>query len=138
VFVTGSYTLLGSRILSLDGAPNQAPVPFQVGQELVRRPENSGNIVATYARGRVTAGVTGYFRGRTLDEDPSYGATAGLFRDPGFANVGVNLNYALGHGVTAYGNLRNALNRQYEEIFGYPSPRLNFVAGMKWSISKAK
>jgi len=138
VFVTGSYTVLGSRILSLDGAPNQAQVPFQVGQELVRRPENSGNIVAGYARGRVTAGVTGYFRGRTLDEDPSYGATGGLFWDPGFANVGINLNYSLGHGATAYGNLRNALNRHYEEIFGYPSPRLNFVAGMKWSISKAK
>jgi len=137
LFVTGSYTLLGTRILSLDGAPNQAPLPFQVGQELVRRPENSGNLVATYARGRVTAGVTGYFRGKTLDEEPTYGATDGLFRNPGFANVGINLNYALGHGVTAYGNLRNALNRHYEEIFGYPSPRLNFVAGMKWTISRA-
>jgi outer membrane receptor protein involved in Fe transport len=138
VFITGSYTWLGTRILALDGAPNQAPIPFQVGQELVRRPENSGNIVATYARGRVTAGVTGYFRGRTLDEEPTYGATDGLFWDPGFANVGINLNYALGHGVTAYGNLRNALDQRYEEIFGYPSPRLNFVAGMKWSIARAK
>jgi hypothetical protein len=30
--------------------------------------------------------------------------------------------------------LRNALNRRYEEVFGYPSPRLNFVAGLKWVI----
>ena len=138
LLVTGSYTLLGTRILSLDGSSNLAPVPFQVGQELVRRPENSGSVVATYRLGRVTAGVTGYFRGRTLDEEPTYGASNGLFWNPGFANVGINLNYTLGHGVTAYGNLRNALDRHYEEIFGYPAPRLNFVAGMKWTITKAK
>jgi outer membrane receptor protein involved in Fe transport len=138
VFITGSYTLLGTRILSLDGTTNTAPLPFQVGQELTRRPENSGSFVATYVCGRLTAGVNGYFRGRTLYEEPTYGATAGLFWDPGFANVGVNLNYALGHGVTVYGNLRNALDRHYEEVFGYPSPRLNFVAGMKFSITKAK
>jgi len=138
VFVTGSYTLLGTRILSLDGTSNLAPVPFQVGQELTRRPENSGSVVAAYSRGRVTAGVTGYFRGKTLYEEPTYGASDGLFWNPGFANVGINLNYALGRGVTAYGNLRNALNWHYEEVFGYPSPRLNFVAGMKWTLARAQ
>jgi outer membrane receptor protein involved in Fe transport len=138
LFVTGSYTLLGSRILSLDGTSNTAPLPFQVGQELTRRPENSGSVVATYARGHLTAGVNGYFRGKTLYEEPSYGATDGLFWNPGFANVGINLNYALGHGVTVYGNLRNALNQRYEEVFGFPSPRLNFVAGMKFSIARAR
>ena len=138
IFVTGSYTLLGTRILSLDGSNQQAPSPFQVGQELTRRPENSGNVVAAFTRGRVAANVTGYFRGKTLYEEPSYGASAGLFENPGFANLGINLNYALGYGVTAYGNLRNALNWHYEEVYGFPSPRLNFVAGLKWSIAKAK
>jgi hypothetical protein len=41
-------------------------------------------------------------------------------------------------GLVAYGNLRNALNWHYEEVFGFPSQRLNFVAGLKWSISKAQ
>jgi outer membrane receptor protein involved in Fe transport len=138
LFVTGSYTLLGTRILSLDGSTSLAPLPFQVGQPLTRRPKNSGSMVAAYTRGRVTAGVTGYFRGKTLYEEPTYGASDGLFWNPGFANVGVNLNFALGHGVTAYGSLRNALDWHYEEVFGYPSPRLNFVAGLKWKISRAK
>jgi outer membrane receptor protein involved in Fe transport len=48
------------------------------------------------------------------------------------------VNYSLAHGVTAYANLRNALNRHYEEVFGFPAPRLNFVAGMKWTISMAR
>jgi hypothetical protein len=38
-----------------------------------------------------------------------------------------------GRGLTAYGNLRNALNQSYEEVLGYPAPKLNFVAGMKWA-----
>ncbi len=137
VFVRGSYTLLKTRILSLDGS-DQAPLPFSVGQPLTRRPEHSGNLVATFSRGRVTADVTGYFRGKALFEEPSYGATNGLFWDDGFANVGLNLNYELGAGVTMYGNLRNALNQHYEEIFGYPSPRLNFVAGLKWRLTRRR
>jgi outer membrane receptor protein involved in Fe transport len=52
--------------------------------------------------------------------------------------MGINLNCALGRGLTAYGNLRNALDRHYEEVLGYPSPRLNFVAGLKWTLSKAQ
>ncbi|MGO9259728.1 MAG: TonB-dependent receptor domain-containing protein [Bryobacteraceae bacterium] len=134
IFVRGSYTLLSTSILSLNGVPNQAPLPFTVGQELLRRPANSGSLVAGFTRGRVTAGVTGIFRGRTLDVDPSYGADAGLFWDGGYANLGIHMNVALAHGVTAYGNLHNALNDHYEEAFGYPSPRLNFVAGLKWHL----
>ncbi len=138
VFVTGSYTLLETRILSLDGSSNQAPLPFSVGQQLTRRPENSGSLVATFTHGRLAADLTAYFRGKTLFEEPSFGASNGLFWDPGFANVGVNVNYSLGRGVTAYGHLRNALNKNYEEIFGFPSPKLNFVAGLKWTIAKAQ
>ncbi len=136
LFLTASYTRLETRILSLDGSLNQAPLPYTVGQQLTRRPENSGNFVATYTRGRLAANLTTYLRGRTLFEEPNYGASQGFFWDPGFANVGLNLNYRLGRGVTAYCNLRNALNKNYEEVFGYPSPRLNFVSGFKWSIGK--
>jgi outer membrane receptor protein involved in Fe transport len=138
IFVTGWYTRLKSEILSLNGSANLAPVPFQVGQELLRRPANSGAVVATFTRGKVTADVTGYFRGSVLDVEPTLGATNGLYQNPGYANVGININYALGRGLTAYGDLRNALNEHYEEVFGYPSLRLNFVAGMKWTLSKGQ
>ena len=138
VLVAGSYTLLKTRILSLDGSSSLAPLPFTVGQQLTRRPENSGNVVATFTRGRLAADLNGYFRGRTLYEEPYLGASNGLFWNPGFANAGINLNYTVGHGVTAYGNLRNALNRRYEEVFGYPSPKLNFVAGLKWTIARGQ
>jgi outer membrane receptor protein involved in Fe transport len=138
IFVSGWYTLLKSEILSLNGSENLAPAPFQVGQELLRRPANSGAVVAAFTRGKVGVDLTGYFRGSVLDVEPTYGATNGLFRNPGYANLGININYALGRGLTAYGDLRNALNQHYEEVFGYPSLRLNFVAGMKWTLSKGR
>ncbi|HLK61838.1 MAG TPA: TonB-dependent receptor [Bryobacteraceae bacterium] len=138
MFVRGSYTLLETRILSLDGSSGLAPQYFQVGQQLTRRPENSGNLVATFTHGRVAADITGYFRGRALFEEPSFGASNGLFWNPGYANFGVNVNYTLARGLTVYGNLRNAFNQHYEEVFGFPSPRINFVAGMKWKIAKRR
>jgi len=138
LFVNASYTALKTEIQSLNGDPGVGTPPFQVGQELLRRPASSGAITASVQRGKASVNVSGVFRGSILDVEPTYGATAGLFRDHGYADVGIGVNYALGHGVTAYGNLRNALNQHYEEVFGYPSPLLNFVAGMKWTLTKGK
>ena len=72
-----------------------------------------------------------------LDAEPNIGVSGGLFLNPGYANIGINVNYRLPRGVTVYGNLRNAFNQRYEEVFGYPSPLLNFVAGLKWSLSRS-
>jgi len=138
LFVTGSYTLLKTEILALDGAPGVGTPPFQVGQELIRRPANSGSVSASIRRGKASLNVSGVFRGSILDVEPTYGASGGLYRNPGYADVGIGLSYALGGGMTAYGNLRNALNRRYEEVFGYPSQGLNFVAGIKWTLAGVK
>jgi outer membrane receptor protein involved in Fe transport len=62
-YVTGWYTWLDSEILSLNGTANLAPAPFTVGQQLLRRPANSGAFAATFTRGRVSGGLDGYFRG---------------------------------------------------------------------------
>ena len=138
MWLTASYTYLDSEVLSLNGSTGLAPIPFTVGQELIRRPANSGSFVSTFTQGRVTANVTGYFRGSDLDVDPTYGASAGLYPCQGFFDMGINLNVRLGAGVTAYGNLRNALNQSYEEVLGYPAPKLNFVAGLKWALPKGR
>ena len=138
ISLAGSYTLIKSETLSLSGSTGLAQQYFQVGQPLIRISHNAGTMVAAFTRGRISADVTGYFRGKVLDVEPNYGASAGLFYNPGFANFGVNVNYALPHGVTLYGNLRNALNQHYEEAFGFPSPFLNFVSGVKWTFSSSK
>ena len=138
ISAAGTYMFLDSEILSLNGSTNLAPQYFVVGQPLARRPRNSGTMVATFSRGRLSANVTGYFRGKDLDVEPNYGPVAGVFYNPGFANFGLNVNFALTRGVTLYGNLRNALNWHYEEAFGFPSPLLNYVSGVKWTFSRSQ
>jgi outer membrane cobalamin receptor len=137
IFVAGTYTYLASEILALSGSSSLAPNYFRVGQELIRRPKHSGAVTTSLLYRNLTANITGYFRGKVLDAEPNIGVSGGLFLNPGYANIGINVNYRLPRGVTVYGNLRNAFNQRYEEVFGYPSPLLNFVAGLKWSLSRS-
>ncbi len=137
ISMAGTYTLLESQVLSLNGS-SLAPQFFKVGQPLIRRPRHSGTLVTTFARGRFAADVTGYFRATVLDVEPNYGAFGGLFYNPGFANFGFNVNYAVPRGFTVYGSLRNALNWHYEEALGFPAPLLNFVSGVKWTLPPSR
>ncbi|MGH9657742.1 MAG: TonB-dependent receptor domain-containing protein, partial [Bryobacteraceae bacterium] len=134
--LSATYMYLATEILSLDGSTGLAPQFFRAGQALPRRPPHSGTLHAAYSFRRLSAHATAHFRGETLDTEPSFGASGGFFPNPGYTSLGLSLNYRLGPGVTLYGNLRNALNQRYEEVFGFPSPRLNFIAGMRWRLSR--
>jgi outer membrane receptor protein involved in Fe transport len=95
-------------------------------------------MVATFHYKRLDANIVGYVRGRDLDVEPSYGASGGLFWNRGYRNLGLNLNWRVHGNLTAYANLRNALNERYEEIFGFPAPLLTVTAGLKWSLAGAR
>ncbi len=136
--LTGSYTWLDTEILSLDGGSGLVQKYFYLGQPLIRRPKHSGSMLATFHRGRFDGNIAGYFRGQTLDVEANYGASGGLYHNPGYKNIGLNLNYRVQKNITVYANLRNAFNQRYEEIYGYPSPLLNVVAGIKWSLARAR
>lgn len=138
VLLTGSYTWLDSRVESLDGGSGLVQQYYTLGQPLLRRPKQSGTALATVSRGRMDVNLSGVFRGNTLDVEPNYGAFGGIYRNPGYTSIGVNVNYHVARNLTVYGNLRNALNRRYEEIYGFPAPILNVVAGIKWSLSRAR
>lgn len=134
ISIAGNYTYLRSEVLALSGTSSLAPRFFRVGQELIRRPAHSGAVSSTFVYRKLSANITGYLRGTVLDVEPTFGAFAGLYNNPGYATLGINLNYALGRGVVAYGSVRNVLNQYYEEAFGFPSPKLNFVSGIKWNL----
>ena len=137
----GEYTFLDSAILALDGAA-LANAPFQVGQPLVRRPRNSASYNLAWKHRNLMLHTNAYIRGATLDVDPSYGLSACSFGMPcfftnkGYTRVDAGFSYRILHGVEIYGRLNNVLNQKYEEVFGYPALRLNFVTGMKFSFSK--
>lgn len=135
---TGNYMWLETEVLSLSGGDGLVQQYYYLGQPLIRQPKQSGSAVINFHHGKVDANILGYFRGRDLDVEPNYGASEGLYWDAGYVNAGLNVNYRLRSNLTLYANLRNALDRHYEEIYGYPAPLLNVVAGVKWSLARAR
>jgi outer membrane cobalamin receptor len=110
------------------------PFNFYLGQPLLRRPKQSGSAVASVHYGKFDVNAVGYVRGWDLNT----GTNNALERLGGYLNVGLNVNYRVRGNLTAYANLRNALDRRYEEVYGFPAPLLNFVVGMKWSLARAR
>ena len=142
--VEGEYTYLSSDILALNKT-DLAQFPFQVGQPLIRRPRNSGAYNITWRHGRLTLNSDAYFRGEVLDLEPNLGPSACtppplgpglpcLFKNKGYARADAGFAYRLPRGIEIYGRLSNFLNQKYEESFGYPALRLNFVAGVRFNF----
>ncbi len=135
--ISSSYTWLNTRILALDGS-TLAQSPFEVGQPLIRRPRNSESVDVTWQRGRLRLNANGYARSATLDSEANFGYGACsdgfpcLFRNHGYvlANAGVSIRTY--RDVEMFGQLNNFLNQKYEEVFGFPAYRLNFMAGIRF------
>ena len=138
ILLTGNYTWLETAVLALNGGSGLVQQYFYLRQPLLRQPKQSGSMMASLQRGRADVVVAGYWRGHTLDVEPSYGAFGGLYRNPGYVTFNLTVNLRVKGNLTAYANLHNALDRRYEEIFGFPSPLLNVVAGLKWNLARAR
>ena len=128
--------------LSIDGAYNytatqilEQPFAFdnlhQPGQPLLRRPKHSGSLLLTYLAKRWGANLGGSFIGRRPDSD-----FLGFNIDhaAGYARVDIGAWYTINSRITAYINLENALNKQYQEVVGYPALGANFRAGARFRI----
>ena len=136
---SGSYTWMNTAILALDGF--QEPIdPYSVGEPLLRRPRNAGGFNATWTKKRLMLNMNGTIRGAVLDVEPNDGTfacelgLACLFRNPGYELLNAGFAYQLPKGIEIYGRLNNFLNQKYEEAFGFPSLRLNFMAGVKLDL----
>jgi vitamin B12 transporter len=132
---------LSSRV-SLDTGYNytstqilQQPFAFdslhQPGQPLLRRPKHSGSLLLTYLGRRWGGNLGGSFVGRRPDSD-----FLGFNIDhaAGYARVDFGGWYSMNSHVTAYVNVENALNKEYEEVVGYPALGVNFRAGLRFRI----
>jgi outer membrane receptor protein involved in Fe transport len=146
---SGSYTWMNTEILALDGFPEPID-PFTVGEPLLRRPRNAAGFNATWTKKRLMLNMNGTIRGAVLDVEPNDGTFACelinpmtgnpyqcLFRNPGYELLNAGFAYQLPKGVEIFGRLNNFLNQKYEEAFGFPSLRLNFMAGVKIQIPTA-
>jgi outer membrane cobalamin receptor len=138
ISLTANYMWLESAVLSLTGSSSLVQEDFYLGQPLLREAKQSGSAVVNFQYKRLGVNLVGYFRGHDLDVEPNLGASEGFYWSSGYVNTGINVNYRVRGNLTVYANLRNALDSRYEEVYGFPAPLLNVVAGLKWSLARAR
>jgi outer membrane receptor protein involved in Fe transport len=131
-----TYTLLGTEILSVDGLVGTAPPPFKVGDPLLRRPRHQGALDLVYAHRRVTAFVDLTTRSRTLDVEPSFGSSRGLFFSSGYAVANAGMSVRVAPAVDVYGRVLNVTDRAYEEALGFPALRRSALIGVRIAASR--
>jgi hypothetical protein len=133
------YTWLNTAVLALDGTTG-VQLPFFVGEPLLRRPRSSAGYDITWTHGRLMLNSNASIRGAVLDLEPNDGTFTCtfepqcVFRNHGYVDANAGFAYHLPRGIEIYGRLNNFLNQKYEESFGFPALRLNFVSGIKLEL----
>jgi vitamin B12 transporter len=135
VDVRGQYTFLDTEILAVNGS-SIAQTPYAVGDRLLRRPRHSGAIDATWSHRRASAFAQIQMRGDTLDAEPAFGATGGLYDNPGFTTVNLGGGWRPVKAVEVFVRALNLFDREYEEVLGYPAPGRTAYVGARFAVGR--
>ena len=124
VRISGSYTRLYTRITN-SSTPTD---PFTgIGQELVRRPRNSGVVSLSLTPRKLTVVTGARFVGERQDADFTFFAN----RNPGYQNVYVSASYQATKHVAPVLRMDNLLNQHYQEVLGYAALTRNVMGGIR-------
>jgi outer membrane receptor protein involved in Fe transport len=125
-----AYLYTSTQILE---APLAFDPLFAAGAPLLRRPRHAGSTRLVYLYRKWGGHVGGSFVGRRPDSD-FFTAPFPINHADGYARVDVGGWYALHPRVTAYANVENLLDRDYNEVVGYPGLGASFRAGLRFRI----
>lgn len=128
--VRGSYTFLDTEILEVDGSA-QAPSPYTPGDALLRRPRHQGAVTLQYTQTAWSAFAGLTARGDTLDAEPAFGPSGGLYDNPGYCVIDLGGSYRVTRGVEVFARVLNLFDRDYEEALGYPLPGRTAFGGVR-------
>ncbi|HVQ24626.1 MAG TPA: TonB-dependent receptor, partial [Planctomycetota bacterium] len=112
--VGAQYTLLDGEILE---SASTSPL-FAEGQPLLRRPKHQGSLWASANASRVSGGLNLLLVGSRSDSD-FFGI--GLTENEAYARLDARLRVSVAHGIEAFAVAENLLDREYQEILGYPA-----------------
>lgn len=133
--VRGGYTWQRTEILANDDRPD-APTPFAVGDALLRRPEGTGFVDVLVTAGRASGFVRVDNRADTRDIDPSFGANAGIFVNPGFTTADAGVSLRAFDALEIFGRVTNLFDASYEEVFGFPALGRSVMVGVRVASSR--
>ena len=128
--VRGAYTFLDTEIRAVDRLA-EAPSPYHVGDALLRRPTHQGSVAVEWTLPRATMFAMVEGRGATLDGEPAFGPSGGLYQNPGRTVIDLGGSYRLMRRVDVFARVLNLFDRHYEEVFGYPAPGRTAFAGVR-------
>jgi outer membrane cobalamin receptor len=144
----GNYTLLDTRLVSAaDVADYSGPQPKlvpnpEVSLPLLRRPRHSGMFYASWLGDKFDLNLYGLFVGKRRDCDPVFCSRFDAQNQPiynkGYAKLDLTGSYRIKSWWSIFGRVENLLNRNYQEILGYPAYRRNFSAGMRFRFGGGK
>jgi len=126
----GHYTFTSSAVLAVDGT-GSAPAPYTVGDRLLRRPAHQGGLDAQVTRGRLSGFAQWQWRGQTLDAEPFWGPSGGLYANPAYSVVHAGLAVTVRGRLSVTGRVMNVGNARYEEVLGFPSPGRIITLGLR-------
>jgi outer membrane cobalamin receptor len=124
VTVNASYMRLWTRVIQ-SGSPTSTF--YGIGQELPRRPGNSGSVSLSVAPKRWWLQTGAVLAGERQDADYYLGVT----RNPGYQNVYLCGSYRLSKHVTPFFRADNLFNARYEEVLGYSASSRSLRGGAR-------
>jgi outer membrane cobalamin receptor len=116
----GAYTRLYTKITNSNTAG-------EIGEQLLRRPKNSGSVSLELTPKRWTIVAGGRFVGERQDSDYVFGVN----RNPGYQYVFFDVSYQAHKHLTPYLRVQNALNDQYQEVLGYSALTRSTTGGLR-------
>jgi vitamin B12 transporter len=134
LFLNTAYTYTSTEILAAPVctvANSCDPTVLGVGEPLLRRPKHSATTLLNYLGRRWGANLGGSFVGRRKDSDF---LGFGIDHAAGYVRVDMGGWYALTSRVSAYVTVQNVLDKQYQEVVGYPALGINCRAGLRFRI----
>jgi outer membrane cobalamin receptor len=135
VGVRANYTFLDSEILAVNGSTS-AQTPYSVGDPLLRRPRHSGSVDATLTRGPVSAFAELQMRGETLDAEPNFGPSGGLYTNEGHTVFNLGGSWRPVKPLEVFVRALNLFDRRYEEVLGYPAPGRTGYVGVRVAVGR--
>ncbi len=142
----GSYTLLKTKLVEaaevIDYNTQTLQPNPEVGLPLLRRPRHSGSIYASWIGEKFDVNLYGLFIGKRRDGDPvtfsRFDALGRPIYNNGYAKLDLTGSYRLRKWLSIFGRIENLLNKNYQDVLGYPAYRLNFSAGMRFRFGGGK
>ena len=104
------------------------------GAQLVRRPRHTGSVNAAYAfmEGRARLNLAVNYNGDQQDfQFSNFFADRRMVTLGGYVKADVAASYRLTERVELFGRVENALNQDYQDVFGFSNPGIGAYAGVK-------